>query len=152
VPLAKTGAVRRRDGCSERPTGAGALRQSARGGAKVYLSLQPGESILLRCSTKRQSSGPKWTWWEARGEPVVLAGTWQVKFLGGGPEPPAPFQAQQLDSWTELGDTNAQRFAGTALYTLSFDAPKKRRSTGGWISAGCAKAAASGSMAKTLVY
>ena len=126
VPLARPAqSVVVMDAVSGR-TGAGALRQSARGGAKVYLSLQPGESILLRCSTKRQSSGPKWTWWEARGEPVVLAGTWQGKFLGGGPEPPAPFQAQQLDSWTELGDTNAQRFAGTALYTLSFDAPKEK--------------------------
>jgi len=36
---------------------------------------------------------------------------------------PAPFETQYLASWTNLSDTNAQRFAGTALYSLSFDAP-----------------------------
>ena len=36
---------------------------------------------------------------------------------------PEPLSTTNLASWTELGDTNTQSFAGTALYTLSFDAP-----------------------------
>jgi hypothetical protein len=35
---------------------------------------------------------------------------------------PAPFQTAKLASWTELGDTNAQSFAGTARYSITFDA------------------------------
>jgi hypothetical protein len=52
-----------------------------------------------------------------------LTGTWSVKFIDGGPTLPAPFQTGKLDSWTKLGNTDAQSFAGTALYTLTFDAP-----------------------------
>jgi hypothetical protein len=104
-------------------TGAGALRKDAQGGTEVYLCLQPGESVILRCFAGRQPETPKWVWWEASGQPVELAGTWHVKFIQGGPELPAPLETQPLASWTDLGDTNAQRFAGTALYSLSFDAP-----------------------------
>jgi hypothetical protein len=54
---------------------------------------------------------------------MELAGTWRVEFLAGGPELPAPYDIQHLESWTRAGDTNLQRFAGTALYTLLFDRP-----------------------------
>jgi hypothetical protein len=104
-------------------TGAGALRKDAQDGTEVYLCLQPGESLILRCFAERQPETAKWVWWEASGQPVELAGTWRVKFIQGGPELPAPFETQYLASWTNLSDTNAQRFAGTALYSLSFDAP-----------------------------
>ena len=37
---------------------------------------------------------------------------------------PADFQTRKLASWTTFADTNAQSFAGTAKYEISFDAPK----------------------------
>ena len=43
--------------------------------------------------------------------------------MQGGPELPASFHTGRLDSWTTLGDTNAGRFAGSALYAMQFDAP-----------------------------
>jgi hypothetical protein len=46
-----------------------------------------------------------------------------VKFLQGGPELPTEFQPPTLTSWTGREDANSQRFAGTALYSLVFDAP-----------------------------
>jgi hypothetical protein len=46
-----------------------------------------------------------------------------VKFIAGGPVIPSPFSTTNLASWTELGDTNAESFAGSALYTITFDAP-----------------------------
>ena len=39
------------------------------------------------------------------------------------PERPPDFQTAKLASWTEIGGEKAQRFAGTARYTLTFDAP-----------------------------
>jgi len=36
---------------------------------------------------------------------------------------PTPFTTERLASWTELGGAEAQRFAGTALYSITFDAP-----------------------------
>jgi hypothetical protein len=52
-----------------------------------------------------------------------LTGTWNIKFIAGGPTLPAPIQTGTLDSWTRLGGPDAQAFAGTALYSLTFDAP-----------------------------
>jgi len=36
---------------------------------------------------------------------------------------PAAFATNHLGSWTQAADTNTQRFAGAALYTLHFDVP-----------------------------
>lgn len=104
-------------------TGVGSLRQGRGGAPEVWLQLQPGESLILRTLADRVAEGPPWTWWQNAAAPVALSGSWQVKFLAGGPELPAPFAAARLASWTELGDTNAQRFAGTAVYSLRFDKP-----------------------------
>jgi len=104
-------------------SGMAALRRND-SGSQVYLQLQPGASVLLRCSEAPDLQEPAWTYWEPCGNPIPLAGAWQGSFLQGGPEFPAPFQTRELASWTELADTNAQRFAGTAVYRLTFDAPK----------------------------
>jgi hypothetical protein len=103
-------------------TGTGALRQHS-GSAEVHLSLEPGESVALRCFADSQGPGEKWEEWKPAGAAVELAGAWQVKFTEGGPELPADFQTNRPVSWASLEDTNAQRFAGTARYTLHFDAP-----------------------------
>ena len=90
---------------------------------QVYLQLLPGESCILRAFANKQVTGPAWTYYQSVAEPKTVIGDWQVKFLDGGPELPAPFETHQLASWTKLGDTNAERFAGTALYTVEFDLP-----------------------------
>jgi hypothetical protein len=104
-------------------TGVAALRQSSKGQPEVYLQLAPGETVILRCFTDRKAGGRSWLYWNAAKMRFPLAGTWHVKFLEGGPEIPAPFATDKLDSWTKLGDTSAQRFAGTAVYSITFDAP-----------------------------
>jgi hypothetical protein len=104
-------------------SGVAATRTGSKEGTEIYLQLQPGESVILRCFSKRKVSGPAWTYLQPKGTPVQITGRWAVKFLEGGPELPATFATEVLDSWTKLGDANAQRFAGSALYSLSFDAP-----------------------------
>lgn len=123
IPLAKrAGFVVLLDPLSGR-SGVAATRQSAASQTEVFLKLAAGESIILRCLAGKTATTPRWSWWEGSGSPLPLDGVWQVQFLGGGPESPAPLATTNLASWTTLGDTNAQRFAGTALYVLRFDKP-----------------------------
>ncbi len=92
-------------------------------GCEVRLGLAPGQSVLLRCLDAARRIGRKWPYWKSLGGPTELGGPWKLRFLQGGPELPSTCQMSSLASWTTLADTNAQRFAGTARYTLVFDAP-----------------------------
>jgi len=102
-------------------TGVAAIRQ-VNSQTQVYLQLQPGGSIILRLFRNETANGPAWNYWRTNGPAVEIAGNWNVNFVQGGPELPASFSTPRLTSWTEQPDTNAQRFAGSALYTITFDA------------------------------
>ena len=102
--------------------GRAAVRQRA-GKAEVYLQLDPCQSIIVRTFTQRDATGPNWKYLKPSDEPVEITGTWSVDFLEGGPELPASFETGKLGSWTESADVEAKRFAGTARYTIHFDAP-----------------------------
>jgi hypothetical protein len=93
------------------------------GASKVYVQLAPGDSVVLRTFADRKLDRPVWVYQKPAGDAVTLSGTWKVKFLSGGPALPSAFETAKLSSWTQLGGEEAQRFAGTALYTLRFDAP-----------------------------
>jgi hypothetical protein len=117
VPLAKPGkAVAIMDPMSGR-TGWAAMKDD-----QVYLQLQPGESVILRTFAEGRASVPAWRYLKPNGAPLELTGKWHVKFLDGGPKLPPSFTIEKLDTWTAQGG-EAERFAGTALYTFSFDAP-----------------------------
>jgi hypothetical protein len=92
----------------------------------VLLQLPPGASVILRTFDARQVEGPAWTWWRPLAEGRELTGDWSVQFLNGGPELPAAFSTGRLASWTDLGGEQAQRFAGTARYSLKFDVPAEQ--------------------------
>ncbi|MBI4878001.1 MAG: glycoside hydrolase [Acidobacteria bacterium] len=101
-------------------TGRTGLARTRKGIAlEVYLQLDPGQSVFVRTVSAR---GPAWTYWKVNSATQPVSGTWQVRFLQGGPELPPPYQTARLASWTEQGAEPAQRFAGTALYSLRFDA------------------------------
>lgn len=95
--------------------------------AAIYLQLAGGESLIVRTSNTRQPDAPEWAYVARTGAPLTLVGTWQIKFDRGGPALPAPIHATDLKSWTELGDAEAKRFAGTATYRLEFDLPADAR-------------------------
>jgi hypothetical protein len=89
----------------------------------VYLQLAPGESVMLRAFADKKVEGPAWNYWPANSQPVEITGAWNMKFITGGPVLPTDCTTTNLVSWTVLGDTNAQSFAGTAVYSITFDAP-----------------------------
>ena len=99
------------------------LRHSDNGETQVYLQLRPGESLILRTFTSRKIEGAKWRYLQASGQPHEIKGTWEVTFVHGEPNLPAGFSTDSLASWTELGDSAAKVFAGTALYTIKFLKP-----------------------------
>src|SRR5207249_1079530 len=108
-------------------TGRAGLARTRRGGGaggatEVYLQLDPGESLILR-ALDRAARAPAWAYRTTSGMPVALRGRWSVTFLEGGPALPRPFSSDSLLPWTGLGDAEADRFAGTARYTLRFDDP-----------------------------
>ncbi len=91
-------------------------------GEGIRLVLAPGESRIIRTYSNKEAEGPRWTDLEPSGDPIPLTGTWQVRFLDGGPALPPPFEASTLDSWTAQAGDTYRNFSGTALYRLEFDA------------------------------
>jgi hypothetical protein len=90
---------------------------------RVRLQLQPGESVILRVFSENKLNGPAWPEWQTASPSVEIKGRWRVEFFSGRPALPPVLAADQLKSWTELGGEAVQNFAGTARYSISFDAP-----------------------------
>ncbi|MFO1512708.1 MAG: glycosyl hydrolase [Verrucomicrobiota bacterium] len=104
-------------------TGVAASRPSRGAQTQVYLQLRPGQSVILRAFTDREIGGPAWSDWRLASPGDELKGQWRVEFISGGPTLPPAFSTTRLESWTELGGDEAQNFAGTARYSISFDSP-----------------------------
>jgi hypothetical protein len=104
-------------------SGVAASHENAANPTEVRVHLQAGESVILRALAAGEAGGPAWNYRRTNGQPVAITGTWNVKFISGGPMLPADCATTNLVSWTEFGDTNTQSFAGTAIYSITFDAP-----------------------------
>lgn len=104
-------------------TGLAVSRQSVADQTEVRLNLPPGASVIVRTCNSKKVKGAAFPEFEPDGTSSALTGNWQVKFKSGGPTLPASVSTERLASWTEVGDTNAQSFAGTAVYSLRFDKP-----------------------------
>jgi len=90
----------------------------------VFLQLKPGESIIARLLPDSKPQGTLWSYWQSDAtQPSTINGNWKLEFLSGGPTLPSPLQTANLISWTSLGGEDAQAFAGTVRYTVTFDAP-----------------------------
>jgi hypothetical protein len=92
---------------------------------RVRVQIPPGESLILRTSAHQAADIPSWLYRDQSGEPIAVPGPWQLEFTQGGPELPATQQLNPLVSWTELSDTTATHFSGTAMYTTTFNLAEK---------------------------
>lgn len=108
---------------SEKKIGVAATKQNE-SNSEIYLQLQPGESCFVKTYTTEKIDGTNWKYINTNSESIEIKGKWQVEFIDGGPQLPAPFATNKLHSWTVLGDENAQSYAGTGKYTISFNLPK----------------------------
>jgi hypothetical protein len=91
---------------------------------QVYLQLRPGQSVILCTYMVQKNCGQLWQYCEPAGDPSQIAGSWNVEFIEGGPVLPAKQNLNELASWTTFDDDEADRFHGTARYTITFRAPE----------------------------
>jgi hypothetical protein len=120
IPLARpASAVVLMDAMNGR-VGTGAIR-STKISAEVYLQLEPGESIIVRALATQPVSGSAWPYWQSGAVGPTVSGEWRVEFVSGGPTLPPTFTATSPGSWTKAGG-DAENFAGTARYSVSFEA------------------------------
>ncbi|NWG12030.1 MAG: glycoside hydrolase [Acidobacteria bacterium] len=104
-------------------SGIGESRLAAGGLLEVRVSMQPGESLIVRVLPEKGASGPRWPYWVDDGTPTELAGPWKIRFVEGGPETPRSVEIRRLVSWTALDDPEAHRFGGTAVYATRLKPP-----------------------------
>jgi hypothetical protein len=104
-------------------TGVAELRRQTNGLPEVRLRLEPGHSLVLRTFEKQRIAGPAWVQPRPAKTVAEVAGPWRVEFLQGGPALPKPYETARPASWTANGDPESARFAGTAVYRATFDAP-----------------------------
>ncbi|MEO8563552.1 MAG: glycosyl hydrolase [bacterium] len=104
-----------------------ALTDTIDGKLHAYLQLEKGQSIVLRALDTRPTGGAPWPYRELSGQSIVLRGQWSVSFLDGGPALPKAFTSEAPVAWTGRGDDDADRFAGTARYSITFNAPDSAR-------------------------
>ena len=84
----------------------------------VHIQLEPERALFVRCINKNPDL-PNHLY--AGNEPVEIEGLWKISFVEGGPVYPGNISTNELKSWTEMGDSETGRFAGTAKYTIEFN-------------------------------
>jgi hypothetical protein len=104
-------------------SGVAESRAASANATEVYLQLQPGESVILRAFADRTANSPACNSWDIAKPASEIKGDWRLEFVSGGPTLPSAIETNRLASWTDLSVEEAQRFAGTVRYTITFDAP-----------------------------
>lgn len=89
---------------------------------QVRLQLQPGEAMIVKTSASTIQA-PKWAYIEKAAAPIAIQGEWKLHFINGGPVLPADRTLPQPALWSDLSDTAATDFSGTATYSTSFTLP-----------------------------
>jgi len=94
-------------------------------GSNCRISLQPGESIIVKASKTIDAKLNNWIY---RNEqmPIELNGDWNLHFIEGGPVLPADKKLKSLQAWTSIsGDSTLQNFSGIGSYQTKFNLPVK---------------------------
>lgn len=100
------------------------------GRTEVYVQLMPGESLILRTFDKEiinESEYPAYILNEnsKKSKDLLVRGKWEVTFTEGMPEIPGKYIMNgDPASWTSLNIKNADIYAGTAKYKISYKMPK----------------------------
>ena len=105
-----------------------AITKSSTDGDEVYLQLKPWSAIIIQAS-KSPLKGQSFAYTQTGEQSQALNGPWTVSFKEGGPTLPKTVQMEQLKLWSDLADTSAQNFSGTAEYSTDFKRPASGATT-----------------------
>ncbi|MCK3684775.1 glycosyl hydrolase [Maribellus sp. YY47] len=97
----------------------GAITKAEKKGNKIHLQLQPEESVFIKCLPVKSNAKPH-HYFSATGGQKVIDVRWHLSFEYGGPVYPGDIDMMQLQSWTEVGDAETRRFAGTVRYSADW--------------------------------
>jgi hypothetical protein len=98
----------------------GEITKAENQGNAVRIHLEPERAVFIRCTNKK-TDAPDFVYVEPETETQKIVGSWKISFVEGGPVLPGDITTDKLVSWTEPGDEETSRFAGTALYAVEFD-------------------------------
>ncbi|MBN1387338.1 MAG: glycoside hydrolase family 2 protein [Bacteroidales bacterium] len=104
-------------------SGKARLRETKSGMNEVYISLFPGESIILTTNENFTDAEP-YPWYDNLAIASEITGTWKLEFVEGGPVPVLASEYSKLSSWTESGEESLKNFSGTVKYSIDFVKPK----------------------------
>jgi len=90
--------------------------------SKIYLQLNPSQSIILRTYDQEVECDP-YNYIRPNANEYAISEPWDVSFVKGGPSQPLPITLSSLQSWTELGEDDYKYFSGTAKYVTKFSKP-----------------------------
>ncbi|MDP4174660.1 MAG: glycosyl hydrolase [Bacteroidota bacterium] len=107
------------------------LKNNFDGSTLVYLQLDPGKSLILKCLYNKVDGGEVWNYLDTSDKGYELKGTWEVEFIQGGPILPESYFTSKLQSWTNFNLKEVSSFSGTARYKIRFQNP--RPGTKNWI-------------------
>ena len=96
----------------------GEITMTENQGNSVRIQLDKERALFIRC-TNENVDFQEHIYDENL--PVEIEGLWKIGFVEGGPVYPGDISTENLKSWTEMGDQETSRFAGTAKYTTEFN-------------------------------
>jgi hypothetical protein len=104
-----------------------AKNRNNKGGAEVYLQLEPGQSVFMNLYSENVTA-PEYKYVATTGDSILLTGPWTVSFTQGGPTLPTSVTIDSLISWTDFPEKDYSIFSGTAKYSIEFDKPSQSSS------------------------
>ncbi len=87
---------------------------------QVHLQLEPEQAVFVRCA-QNSVEAPVYLYENMAVQASGINTLWRLAFMQGGPAYPGDLLINKLVSWTETGDMETRRFAGTVRYTAEFN-------------------------------
>lgn len=104
--------------------GQAAIRQN-NGRTQVYMQLKPGESIILKTFSGKNTITGEWAYYQPTGKQIDLNNGWELSFEESEPAVAEQFHLDTLTSWTNLDNDILKKNMGTGRYRLTFDFTKE---------------------------
>jgi len=99
----------------------GKIGKAAVKGNRVYLQLEPGQSLIVKTFTDVTVTAERWEYYKYSWHEYYIGGKWKVKALEGRGQLPDDYETYKLESWAKRDGW--REFSGRALYSTTFEVP-----------------------------